>query len=212
MNIDSATLDDIEALSSTTQSGPTLWHLIDRTRTRAGRRMLHQRLVSLSHTVEEIEALQRAHQALATEAALYIRLLDRANCDAIEAYLASRWQLPATMSLSARLAGSLWSGRWYWKYLQNVTVGQCQVIDLLAAADELRQHLEASRCLALEQARGVDGPAAAPGVAPSRSFTINGRPPSVRSTGARDGEVVAGGRHRMRRNGRSHVESGGRDG
>src|SRR5436305_5076696 len=55
------------------------------------------------------------------------------------------------MSLRARLAGSLWSGRWYWLYLGNVAVGQRQVIELLAAADELRQHLEASQCVALDQ-------------------------------------------------------------
>ena len=45
MLLDASTLRDLEVLSPLTPDGPTLWSLVDRTRTRAGRKGLRDRLL-----------------------------------------------------------------------------------------------------------------------------------------------------------------------
>jgi hypothetical protein len=95
MFLDSATLHDLEVFSTSAACGPTLVSLVDRTRTRAGRKHLCRHLVApAAHSAEEILALQRAHQVLAAEAVTYRTIVDRADADGAERYLSSNWQLP----------------------------------------------------------------------------------------------------------------------
>ena len=65
MFLDAATLRDLEILSPLTPQGPTLWTLLDRTRTRAGRKALHNCLVAPLGLAEQILDRQRAQQEVA---------------------------------------------------------------------------------------------------------------------------------------------------
>jgi len=80
--IDAATLHDLDVLTPSTPRGRTLWSLVDRTRSRAGREHLRQRLVAPDHTAAAIVERQRAHQALARDLGGYGRLLDALGADA----------------------------------------------------------------------------------------------------------------------------------
>jgi DNA mismatch repair protein MutS len=148
MLIDSATLADLEILSPSTKSGPTLWELIDRTRTRVGRDMLRRRLTAPLNSAGELLLLQRAHQALAAEANTYRAALDLADTDGAEHFLGSNWQLPAEMAGRRRVSG-LWQGKWYRQYLQEVENGQVRVASLFVAAASLSRHLATSEATAL---------------------------------------------------------------
>ena len=98
MFIDSATLNDLEVVSTSTARGPTLWALVDRTRSRIGREHLRRRLLSPSHSAEEIPRIQQAHQLLWRLTLTRIaRFSIRAVCDEVEDYLSSTWQLPNAM-------------------------------------------------------------------------------------------------------------------
>ena len=54
MLLDASTLRDLEVLSPLTPNGPTLWNLVDRTRTRAGRKALRDRLAAPFSSAEQI--------------------------------------------------------------------------------------------------------------------------------------------------------------
>src|SRR5436190_1047946 len=142
MFIDSATLNDLEVVSTSTARGPTLWGLVDRTRSRIGREHLRRRLLSPSHSAEEIPRVQQAHQTLAADADAYRKTIDRAVCDEVEGYLSSNWQLPNAMRGLAPLAGGLFTrDKWYQRYLKDVGKGQASVLALLGAAADLRGRL-----------------------------------------------------------------------
>jgi DNA mismatch repair protein MutS len=138
MFIDSATLSDLEVVSTSTSRGPTLWGLVDRTRSRIGREHLRRRLLSPSHSAEEIPQIQQAHQLLAADAGAYRKAIDRAVCDEVEDYLSSTWHLPNAMPGLAPLAGGLFTrDKWYQRYLKDVGKGQASVLALLDAAADL---------------------------------------------------------------------------
>jgi DNA mismatch repair ATPase MutS len=87
MFIDSASLQDLEIVPSPTVRGTTLWSLINRTRSRVGSEALRERLLNPPSGTDDILALQRAHQVLATDAATYRGMLDRIAGDEVERYL-----------------------------------------------------------------------------------------------------------------------------
>lgn len=138
MFIDSATLSDLEVVSTSTSRGPTVWGLVDRTRSRIGREHLRRRLLSPSHSAEDIPRIQQAHQLLAAETDAYRKAIDRAVCDEVEDYLSSTWHLPNAMGGLAPLAGGLFTrDKWYQRYLKDVRKGQASVLALLDAAADL---------------------------------------------------------------------------
>ena len=141
MPIDPATLHDLDVLSTSTPRGPTLFGLVDRTRTRAGRDALRQRLVAPGESAEHILALQRAHQLLAADAASYRVTLDRVNSDSVERYLNSNWQLPSARPALTRVVDRLWRPRWFRQYLREVENGQFRIVSLLRAATDLSRAL-----------------------------------------------------------------------
>jgi hypothetical protein len=117
------------ALSFTpTVRGTTLWSLINRTRTRVGSDALRERLLNPPHTLEDILALQHAHQVLAADASRYRHTLDQAAADEVEGYLNANWQLPRDMPPLIRLR------KWYGEYLQAIERGQTVVTSLLDSA------------------------------------------------------------------------------
>jgi DNA mismatch repair protein MutS len=115
--------------------------LVDRTRTRAGRDALRQRLVAPGESAEHILALQRAHQLLAADAASYRVTLDRVDSDSIERYLNSNWQLPSVRPALTRVVDGLWRRRWFRQYLREVEKGQFRIVSLLRAAADLSRAL-----------------------------------------------------------------------
>src|SRR4051812_38966773 len=119
--IDAATLHDLDVLTASTPRGRTLWSLVDRTRSRAGREHLRQRLVSPDHTAASIIERQRAHQALARDLDGYGRLLDAAGADAVDRYLGATWQLPWAQPAFAGIG--LWRPAWFKEYLGAIDDG-----------------------------------------------------------------------------------------
>jgi DNA mismatch repair ATPase MutS len=115
--------------------------VVDRTRTRAGRDALRQRLVTPAESAEHILALQRAHQLLAADAAGYRVILDRADSDTVERYLNSNWQLPSARAALRRVVDGLWRPRWFRQYLREVEKAQLRVVSLLRAATDLSRAL-----------------------------------------------------------------------
>lgn len=89
MELDAATLRDLDVLSTSTTGGRTLMELVDRTRTRIGREQLRRRLSTPADSVDAILALQQAHRLLAAEAHAYRWILDGADADGAERYLGS---------------------------------------------------------------------------------------------------------------------------
>jgi DNA mismatch repair protein MutS len=135
MFLDSGTLRDLEILPTATTRGMTLWQLIDRTRSRAGRDALRHRFADVAQSEQDIIALQHAHQSIASCAASYRTVLDRSALDVVEEYLQGSWQLPADMGRF------IWRRRWHRDYLRDVALGQLRIRGLLVAAAELRQLL-----------------------------------------------------------------------
>jgi hypothetical protein len=152
MPIDPATLHDLDVFSTSTPRGPTLFSLVDRTRSRAGREALRQRLVAPSDSAEEgILALQRAHQSLAADAGSYRTIFDRTDTDAAERYLHSNWQLPSTRHALTRLVVGFWRPRWFRDYLREVGNGQFRVVSMLRAACDLSAKLSATNAEILKE-------------------------------------------------------------
>jgi DNA mismatch repair protein MutS len=141
MIVDAATLHDLDVLSTSTRRGPTLWSLIDRTRTRAGREQLRSRLVASAASVEEILALQQAHRALARQTALYRGAVDRVDCDALERHLQSNWQLPHSRRGPMQIFARLRRPAWFRQYLGEVAKAQGHVAAVFLAAAQLRELL-----------------------------------------------------------------------
>ncbi len=138
MFLDTATLQDLEIVPTQGRRGPTLWSMVDRTRTRAGAQALRQRLLAPPDTADEIVALQQAHRMLA-EGDGYRSLLDRADLNGVEEYFAATWQLPDSMPGLARLR------TWYRQYLHDAVQGQRRVAGLLATARAVADRLLTSR-------------------------------------------------------------------
>ena len=142
MLIDAATLHDLDVLTASTPRGRTLWSLVDRTRSRAGREHLRRSLTAPGHTAADIVQRQRAHQALARDLDAYGRLLDALGADAVDHYLAATWQLP---SAQPALAGvGLWRPAWFKEYLRAIGDGRTGVLAALTAATTLRDRLAAT--------------------------------------------------------------------
>lgn len=145
MFLDPNTLHDLEILPTAPARGMTVWALIDRTRTRVGRAALRHRLKAAPRSANDIIDLQNAHQTIASSASSYRTILDHSDPDAVEEYLSVSWQLPADME---RL---VWRRRWYRDYLRDVGYGQQRVRNLLAAAAELQDSLNATGSDLLKQ-------------------------------------------------------------
>jgi DNA mismatch repair protein MutS len=135
MFLDSGTLRDLEILPTATTRGMTVWQLIDRTRSRAGRDALRQRIAAAAQSEQDIVALQHAHQSIASGASSYRTVLVRSALDGVEEYLNGAWQLPADMGRF------VWRRRWHRDYLRDVELGQLRIRGLLVAAAELQQLL-----------------------------------------------------------------------
>lgn len=151
MALDPATLHDLDVLSTSTPRGPTVVSLVDRTRSRAGREALRQRLVVPSDSAEGILALQRAHQSLAAAADSYRAIFDRTDSDAAERYLNSNWQLPSARPAVTRFVEGLWRPRWFRDYLREIGNGQFRVVSLLRAAADLSSKLSATKAEILKE-------------------------------------------------------------
>jgi DNA mismatch repair ATPase MutS len=147
--LDAATLRDLDVLSTAVRQGPTVLSFVDRTRTRAGREALSRRLVTPAASAEQIAALQRAHQFLAADAALYRLLLDGPELDALERYLNSNWQLPSARPVLSSLATRVWRPAWFRQYFEEVEDGQVRVSVLLRVAAELSRRFSTAESVAL---------------------------------------------------------------
>ncbi len=178
MVIDAATLRDLDVLSASAPRGQTLWSLVDRTRSRAGREHLRRRLVAPDHAPAAIVARQRAHQAVAADLAPIGRLLDMADVDAVERYLTANWHLPPTHSALAALG--LWRPAWFPEYLRAVEDGRGRVLQALEAATALRDRLAGSeapivQAVAARLATALASPLAAEIQSLARRRSVRGR-------------------------------------
>jgi DNA mismatch repair ATPase MutS len=138
MFVDTATLQDLEAMPTPMVRGATLWNLINRTRTRVGNEALRKRLLNPPHAAKDILALQRAHQALDTDLNQFRQALDGAAADDVERYLNMSWQLPNDMPATARFT------KWYRRYTQDVARGRTFVASLLESGPDLGAALSRS--------------------------------------------------------------------
>jgi DNA mismatch repair protein MutS len=152
-----ATLHDLDVLSTSTSNGPTVLALVDRTRTRVGREVLRRRLGEPASTSEQITALQDAHQAIAARAREYRAVLDRIDADGVEHYLQSRWQLPEERSAFARVSDALWSPAWFHEYRRDVRSGQQRLVNMLGAIVDLSRLLSSSDVTLLRDAGSALG-------------------------------------------------------
>ncbi len=176
--IDAATLRDLDVLSASTPRGQTLWSLVDRTRSRAGREHLRRRLTAPDHASAAIVARQRAHQAIAADLAPIGRLLDVADADAVERYLTATWQLPPAQPALATLG--LWRPAWFAEYLRAVDDGRGRVVQALEGAAALRERLDRSdaplvQAVAGRLATALAAPQAAQIRALARRRSVHGR-------------------------------------
>ncbi|HEX7798431.1 MAG TPA: hypothetical protein VF456_28905 [Vicinamibacterales bacterium] len=144
MFLDSGTLRDLEILPTAISRGMTVWQLIDRTRSRAGRDALRQRFATAPQSAEDVIALQQAHQSIASSMGAYRTVLDRSAPDAVEEYLNDAWQLPADMGRF------VWRRQWHRDYQRDVALGQLRIRGLLIAAAQLQQLLTATDSSLLE--------------------------------------------------------------
>jgi DNA mismatch repair ATPase MutS len=139
--IDEATLRDLDVLTASTPRGRTLWSLVDRTRSRAGREHLRHSLTAPDHAAAGIMPRQRAHQALARDLDGYGRLLDAFGAHDVERYLGATWQLPSAQPAIASLG--VWRPAWFKEYLCAIDEGRTCVLTALTAAAALRDRLAA---------------------------------------------------------------------
>ena len=153
--LDAATLHDLDILSSSVRQGATVFGLVDRTRTRAGREALRQCVAAPGNSAEQILALQRAHQCLAADAATYRVLFDSVQLDNLERYLNSNWQLPSVRPALSRFVERLWRPAWFRRYLGEVAEGQHRVVSLLEATAELTRRLTATDSSVLREVGGT---------------------------------------------------------
>jgi DNA mismatch repair ATPase MutS len=158
MLIDSTTFRDLQVVPTPPHRGPTLWALLNRTRTRAGGAALRARLLEPPHRATDILALQHAHQHLAAAADDYRLVLGRTATDLVEQYLNATWQRPDEMPPLSRVRS------WYHEYVRDVERGQVVVASLFDALDELRQRLSGTDTTILNEIGHAmaDGLAAGP--------------------------------------------------
>lgn len=136
MYLDKSTLRDLDIFAAA--SGDlTIFSMLDRTRTEAGRHHLRLRVTQPVDTAAEILALQDAHRAIASDLEAIRSEIDRADLDGVTRYLGSRWTLPSAMQWPIRLLSHAWLGVRYPAYLNDVAEGQRQVRAMLRAADNL---------------------------------------------------------------------------
>src|SRR6187431_2531256 len=150
MVIDAGTLRDLDVFDAATPRGRTLWSLVDRTRSRAGREHLRHSLTAPGHVAADIIQRQRAHQALARDLDRYGRLLDAVGADGVDRYLAATWQLPSAQPTLASVG--LWRPAWFKEYLRAVDGGRTRILAALTGAATLRDRLAATDA---ELLRGV---------------------------------------------------------
>jgi len=143
MVVDAGTLRDLDVFDSATPRGTTVWSLVDRTRSRAGREHLRRRLVESAGPAPAIQERQRAHRALAAMSGIGTTL-QAVDGDGVERYLTSTWHLPDVRGGATRLADRLWAPAWFRQYLDDVENGQARVSGTLRAADDLRRRVEDS--------------------------------------------------------------------
>ena len=151
LDVDAATLRDLDVLSTSTPQGPTLLKLVDRTRTHAGRDHLRRLLMAPRRSAGAILALQQAYQALAADHAAYDAILRRAYADDVGRYLAANWQLPHARGGLTRMAGRAWQPSWYREYVAFADKGRVHVAALLTAVHELRTRAAASSSALLRE-------------------------------------------------------------
>jgi len=137
--VDAATLRDLDILAASTPRGRTVWSLVDRTRSRAGREHLRQRLTAPDHDAGAIVGRQLAHQTLSRDLDGYGRLLDSLETDAVDRYLRSTWQLPGAQSAGVGIG--LWRPAWFKEYLGAIDDGRRRVLAALTGAATLRDRL-----------------------------------------------------------------------
>jgi len=154
MLLDASTLRDLEVLSPLTPQGPTLWSLLDRTRTRAGRKILRDRLEAPLSSAEQILDRQIAHREIAADARNICAAINRADSDRVEDYLHVAWQLPDDMRGPGPIIGRVWP-KWYRDYLKDARRGRHVVVGCLDAAVELGRRLASAQARTLRQ-NGVE--------------------------------------------------------
>jgi DNA mismatch repair protein MutS len=150
MLIDDATLRDLEILPPPGGRGQSLWALVDRTRSRAGREHLRASLLAPCASMDEILERQAAHRALGETRAAVRALLEQIDGDGIERYLGSTWHLPGDTPLMRRLAYRLWAPAWFAQYLSYVGPGRVLTLAMLRAARDLQALLGDSRASRLQ--------------------------------------------------------------
>jgi len=151
MELDAATLRDLDVLSTATLDGQTLLALVDRTRTSVGREQLRRKLRTPEDSADRILGVQNAHRTIAANAREYRSIIDRAYLDETDAYLNSKWQLPGH-GLTAHLAPIVWPVGWRAQYLADLARGQAHLLGLLGAATALRDRLCGSEAGVLAEA------------------------------------------------------------
>ena len=128
--------------TASTPRGRTLWSLVDRTRSRAGREHLRRSLTAPGHAAAGIVQRQRAHQALARDLDGYGRLLDALGADDGRS-LPGRDLAAAVGAAGAcrcrPLAAGVVQG-----YLRAIDEGRARVLAALTAATTLRDRLAAT--------------------------------------------------------------------
>ena len=149
MLIDAATIRDLDVLEASTPRGQTLWALVDRTRSRAGREHLRRSLTAPPGDAAAIVDRQHAHRSLAGDLAGYGRLLDAAGADAVQRYLDSTWQLPGAQPALAGLG--LWRPEWFKNYLSTIAEGRTRVVGALDAGATLGARLVAAEAAPLQR-------------------------------------------------------------
>ncbi|MBK9550315.1 MAG: hypothetical protein IPO52_14730 [Gemmatimonadetes bacterium] len=118
--IDQGTALDLDIFATSAASGLTIFALIDRTRSYVGRDHLRRRLAAPADSIEEIALLQQAHRVIAEDLVAYRNGLDRADPDAVNRYVDSRWEIPEGHHWLSRAIGSLWLGIRYPEYIREV--------------------------------------------------------------------------------------------
>jgi DNA mismatch repair protein MutS len=150
MLLDASTLRDLEVLSPLTPYGPTLWSLVDRTRTRAGRKALRDRLAAPFSSAPQILDRQIAHREIAADGRAICAAVNRCACDRVEDYLSIAWQLPDEMRGPSPLIGRVWP-KWYRDYLKDARTGRQEVVGCLDTAAELGRRLSSAEAQALRE-------------------------------------------------------------
>jgi DNA mismatch repair protein MutS len=143
MRLDDGTLRDLDILQPPGGRGPSVWALVDRTRSRAGREHLRASLLAPSGSTAEILERQAAHRALSATAPRVGACLAQVDGDGIERYLGSTWHLPGDKPAMERLAARLWAPPWFRQYTDYVGAGRILVLAALGGAGDVAAQLAA---------------------------------------------------------------------